>query len=69
MGADGPLYRKYHVLRTDGMDLPGRKHDDCDLFVLDLTHDPAAKPAILAYADAVSETHPILAAELRERFS
>lgn len=56
-----PLYNKFQVRRTDGRDAPGEKHDDCTYFVLDLTHDPFAVPAIRAYAEACRESHPGLA--------
>lgn len=46
------LYLKYYVRRVDNTDLPGGKHHGCRLFVLDITHDPAARAAALAYADA-----------------
>jgi hypothetical protein len=46
------IYRKFEVKRTDGSDGPGGKHEHCFYFVLDLTHDPHAHPAALAYADA-----------------
>lgn len=65
MSADGPIYGKFHVVRADGRDGPGDKHDGCDYFVLDLSHDPAAQPAVMAYADAVEATHPRLAASIR----
>lgn len=66
MSADGPLHRKYDVWRVDNAeDNPESKHfGGCRLFVLDLDHDPAAIPAIRAYADAVRDTHPTLAADL-----
>lgn len=44
------LYRKYSVVRIDGK----AKHDNCEYFVLDMTHDPLAVPALCAYADAAS---------------
>ena len=59
------LYQKYKVFRTDNRDGPGDKHEDCQLFVLDLTHDPAAIPAIRAYIEAIKETYPILATDLK----
>lgn len=60
------LYKKYRVERTDGSSAPGGKHEFCQHYVLDLVHDPYAKPAILAYAQACSRTHPMLAQDLRE---
>jgi hypothetical protein len=61
---DRGIYRKYEIRRTDGSSKPGGKHADCAYFVLDLTHDPFALPALKAYAEACRETHPILASEL-----
>jgi len=58
------LYRKFHVARTDGTDAPGAKHDGCVCFVLDVTHDPHALPALRAYAESCRLDHPVLAAEL-----
>ena len=58
------LYNKYHVMRMDYRDLPGEKHEGCRLFVLDITHDPHAIPAIRAYADSCRADYPVLAADL-----
>jgi len=57
------VYRKYEIKRTS----PSKKHEDCDYFVLDLDHDPFALAALRAYAEACSETHPELAADLRAK--
>lgn len=65
MAIDGPIYRKFEVSRTDGRDAPGEKHENCLLFVLDLTHDPYARAAALRYAEACRPTHPMLASDLR----
>lgn len=62
------LFRKFDVRRTDGSDAPGGKHDGCEYFVLDMTHDPHAKVAAAAYAASVEATHPALAAGLREQY-
>lgn len=62
------VFQKFVVYRLDGSDLLGRKHHGCFNFVLDLTHDPAAIPAIHAYAAACAVTHPQLAADLFARF-
>lgn len=59
------LYEKFRVTRLDGTDGPGGKHEGCRYFVLDLTHDPFAFPAIRAYARACEATLPVLAADLR----
>ena len=65
---DQGLYRKFEVNRTDGSDAPGGKHHGCEYFVLDITHDKFAAPALLAYADACESEYPELATDLRERY-
>lgn len=59
------LYPKYEVHRRDGSSAPGGKHEKCYMYVLDLDHDPFAKPALLAYADACEAEYPQLARDLR----
>jgi hypothetical protein len=59
------LHSKFYVERTDGQSAPGAKHDGCHYFVLDATHDPHAKAALLAYADSCKVEYPILAQDLR----
>jgi hypothetical protein len=59
------LYRKFLVLRTDGSSEPGGKHDGCECFVLDITHDKYAAPALLAYAEACDAEYPELAKDIR----
>jgi hypothetical protein len=62
------IYNKYAVYRNDREDRPGYKHEGCEYFVLDMTHDPFAVPALRAYADACEkEGYLILAKELRHR--
>ncbi len=58
------LYGKFSISRTDGRDAPGEKHHGCAYFVLDITHDPAAIPALRAYAEACKGHRPILSADL-----
>ena len=58
------LFHKYDVSRTDGSSEPGGKHSECNYFVLDLTHDKFAIPAIMAYANACLGEYPQLAADL-----
>lgn len=58
------IYEKYRVSRADGTDKPGLKHHDCDLFVLDITHDPFAQEAAVAYAMACRDKFPALANDL-----
>lgn len=61
------IYGKYHVSRVDGSDTAGGKHCNCDLFVLDLNHDPHARRAAIAYADsAQAGGYHSLAKDLRE---
>lgn len=68
MGEDAGLYTKFQVYRVDGRDsMPYDKHFGCQYFVLDLTHDPYALHAIIAYAAACKNTHPKLSKDLVER--
>lgn len=59
------LYNKFTVERTDGTSASGQKHDGCEYFVLDLTHDKFTIPALAAYIDACTVEYPRLAADLR----
>jgi len=43
------LYDKFTVRRTDGQSARGGKHHDCQYFVLDLTHDKHAWPALAGW--------------------
>ena len=65
---DGPLTGKFHIERTDGRDAEGEKHAACKYFVLDLSHDPFAVDAILAYVESCRENYPILADSLYNEF-
>ena len=62
------LFRKFVVSRVDGSDQPGGKHDGCQYFVLDMTHDEHAPAALRAYAESCKASHPELSAELVRRF-
>jgi hypothetical protein len=62
------LFRKFEVRRTDGSDAPGGKHCGCEYFVLDVTHDQHATAALMAYATAAQATHPLLVADMRDRY-
>jgi hypothetical protein len=64
MREDQGLYKKFEVFRCDESDRPGAKHAGCNYFVLDLTCDPFAGPAITAYAHACAVKYPKLADEL-----
>jgi len=65
LSKDGPIFEKFKVERTDGGHLPGRKHHGCFYWVLDVTHDPHARAALVTYEMACRLTHPQLADELR----
>jgi len=59
------IYNKFTVVRVDGQDmLDDDKHYQCDYFVLDLTHDRHALPALHAYAKSVMDEKPELAIDL-----
>lgn len=61
------LYEKFRVARNDGQSAPGEKHDGCECFVLDLTHDPHAVPALKAYAESARQDgYELLADDLME---
>lgn len=60
------IYGKFRVQRVDGKDAPGERHHNCRYFVLDLNHDPHAKPAMAAYADSCEAGYPALAADCRK---
>ena len=60
------LYGKYQVVRLDGSSAEGRKHENCDYFVLDLSHDPHAMPALQAYAESCHEDYPGLSDDLSQ---
>jgi hypothetical protein len=62
------LYEKFIVLRSDERDAPGQKHHGCKYFVLDLTCDPHAIPAIRAYAESCRQDgYGVLADDLEAR--
>lgn len=62
---DQGLYNKFTVTRTDGRHAEGEKHAACDYFVLDLSHDKHALPALAAYAESCKSEYPLLSADLR----
>lgn len=57
------LYGKWHVIRVSDFET---KHDDCNTFVLDLTHDPFARFCLPSYIEKCEKDYPQLAADLRE---
>jgi hypothetical protein len=61
------LFHKYDIKRTDGKDLPGEKHQDCEYFVLDLTHDKHAAYALMIYALSCKRENPVLSRELLKK--
>ena len=63
------LYRKFDVVRTDGQSAVGQKHSECEYFVLDLSHDPYARVAVLAYSIACGREYPLLAQDLMAKLS
>ncbi len=63
------LIKKFNIARIDGRDLEGGDRAKADYFVLDLTHDIHAVPAIAAYAKACAPAYPLLAADLRAKIS
>ena len=62
------LYNKFDIKRVDGRSVRGEKHEGCEYFVLDLTHDPHALPAIKAYIKSCGDNYPVLAADLKFRY-
>lgn len=61
------LYEKFKVERTDGKSATGEKHDGCQYFVLDMTCDPHAIPALLAYAQSCQADYPLLAKDVQDK--
>ncbi len=58
------LYDKFTVTRTDGQSEPGQKHDGCQYFVLDVTHDPFADETLQTYANVCRREYPLLAKDI-----
>lgn len=60
------LYDKFAVVRKDGK----VKHRYCDYFVLDMSHDPHAKKAMVSYVASLERAgdHPLLAQELTDKY-
>lgn len=65
---DQGVFRKFEVARTDGSSEPGKKHENCEYFVLDIDHDPHAQDALYAYALSCRHTHPQLSKDMYERY-
>lgn len=58
------LYQKFEVTRTDGQSEPGKKHDGCRYFVLDVDHDEFADEALRIYAQQCRRKYPMLADDI-----
>jgi hypothetical protein len=56
-------YLKYIIEKADGSPVD----PNADYFILRLDTDPAARKAALAYAEAIEESNPVLASDLRSR--
>jgi len=63
------LYQKFSVARTDGQDAPGQRHHGDEYFVLNLTTDKHAIPALAAYAESCAADYPRLAEDLRVKIA
>lgn len=63
------LFQKFNVSRLDGRDAPGEKHHGAEYFVLDLSDDPHAVPAIAAYAASCASDYPALSADLLRKIA
>lgn len=62
------LYDKFRVIRTDGSSAVGGKHGECEYFVLDLTHDKHAAPALRAYSESArNDGYDLLANDLEAK--
>lgn len=62
------VYHKFNVSRTDGRDLPSGDRHGAEYFVLDVTHDEFAMPALAAYAAACRSDYPALADDMVRRY-
>ena len=59
------IYNKFNVTRTDGRDAPGEKHHGAQYFVLNISTDPFAIPALAAYAEACKSEYTPLATDIQ----
>ena len=59
------LHDKYSVTRNDG-DL---YHSNCDYFVLDITHDVAARKALLRYGRLIRYQNPKLCHDIMRKLN
>ncbi len=66
---DAPIdMNKYQVTRTWNHTDPTKQEEECEYFVLDVTHDPNSKAALVAYVDSCCKTHPQLAESIITRW-
>lgn len=61
---EGLNMQKYKVTRNDGSSCRGKKHEDCQYFVLDINHDPHAASALETYAASCAVDFPELSKDL-----
>lgn len=61
------LYDKFRITRRDKRDQIGGDRMNADYFVLDLTYDPFAKKALLAYALACAAEYPELSNQIMRK--
>ena len=60
------IYRKFEVKRTDGKSEPGKKHENCRYFVIDIDHDEFAFYALKQYALSCKKKYPVLSDDLEK---
>ena len=58
------MYHKFTVYRNDGRDKLGGDRHGAQYFVLDVTHDKFAKPALATYVAACRNDYPALADDI-----
>ena len=63
------LHGRYEVRRVDGSSEPGGKHEKCEVFVLDLTHDKFALHALEKYAEVCAYDYPLLYDDLNDKIA
>jgi len=63
------LYNKFYIERTDDRDLIGGDRENAEYLVLDLTYDPHARVAAVAYAKAVETEYPLLARDILDKLA
>jgi hypothetical protein len=56
-------------MTDNGSSVPGGKHDGCEYFVLDVTHDPRALVALAAYAESCERESPALYDDLNDKLA